>query len=207
MSSSEDSYAETGNESYAEDASTPKSPKERFEQMAASRQNGAGGDVDEEESHIWDGSYSHLAMIGTWVAGGLITVIVPILALLTSLPGGYWLGLIGLLALLWIGMWGLYAYRRYSVHYKLSSQRFVHESGLLWRTVDRVELIDIDDVTYVQGPIERAFGVGTIELSSSDKTTPELSLPGIADVRVVADMIDDARRKERRSRGLHIEQV
>lgn len=207
MSSSEDPFVEPSNETKAGGASNSKTPKERFKQMAASKQNGAGGDVDEEETHVWQGSYSHLAMIGTWIAGGLATVIAPVMALLMNLPGNYWLTLIGILALIWIGMWGLYAYRRYSVHYKLSSQRFVHESGLLWRTVDRVELIDIDDVTYVQGPVERAFSVGTIRLSSSDKTTPELALPGIANVREVADMIDDARRKERRSRGLHIEQV
>lgn len=178
-------------------------PKERFEELARSRQS----DEEVEEIDLWDGSYSHLAMIGTWLCGILITVIVPVMGLLMNLSGGAWVNLLGGLAALWVGLWIWYAYRRYSVHYSLTSERFVHAEGLLWRTVDRIELIDIDDVTYVQGPVERAFGVGTIHLSSSDKTTPELSLPGIADVRVVADQIDDARRKERRSRGLHIEAI
>jgi membrane protein YdbS with pleckstrin-like domain len=104
-------------------------------------------------------------------------------------------------------MVAVYWYRRLSVHYRLTTQRFVHERGLLWRTVDRVELIDVDDVTYRQGPVERALGVGTIMMVSSDRTSPELRLSGIDDIRRVADMIDDARRKERRSRGLHIESV
>ena len=108
---------------------------------------------------------------------------------------------------MWLALAAWYGYRRMSVHYKLSNQRLQHENGLLWRTVDRVELIDIDDVTYRQGPVERLLGVGTIVIASSDTTNPELQLPGIEHVSKVADMIDDARRKERRSRGLHIESV
>ncbi len=185
----------------------PKSlpPKERFSEAAKAKQ--VSSDDEDEEHELWSGSYSHLAMIGTWGIAGLVTIGLPILALLMSFSAKAWLTLIGLIVVGWVGLWLWYAYRRYSVHYTLSNQRFVHESGLLWRTVDRVELIDIDDVTYLQGPVERAFGVGTIRLDSSDATTPKLMLPGIAEVRKIADLIDDARRKERRSRGLHIEQV
>ena len=180
-------------------------PRERFTEAAKSMQTNA--DPDDEEHQLWIGSYSHLAMIGTWGCAGLATIGLPIIALLFAFSASAWLYLIGFIALMWVTLWLWYAYRRYSVHYTLSNQRFVHEAGLLWRTVDRVELIDIDDVTYLQGPVERAFGVGTIRLNSSDATTPVLMLPGIAEVRKIADMIDDARRKERRSRGLHIEQV
>jgi hypothetical protein len=49
--------------------------------------------------------------------------------------------------------------------------------------------------------------VGTIHISSSDRTHPELLLLGIDDVKRVADLIDDVRRKERRQRGLHIEAI
>jgi len=77
----------------------------------------------------------------------------------------------------------------------------------LVRTTDRIEVIDIDDVTYRQGIVERALGVGTILLESSDRTHPTLILSGIDDVQRVAGLIDDVRRKERRRRGIHIEQI
>ena len=51
------------------------------------------------------------------------------------------------------------------------------------------------------------FGVGTIRIASSDKTNPDLALPGIDDARRVADLIDGARRAERNRRGLHIESI
>ncbi len=65
----------------------------------------------------------------------------------------------------------------------------------------------MDDVTFVQGIIQRMLSVGTIRVSSSDRTHPELVLLGIDNVEKVADLIDDARRKERRRRGLHIEAI
>jgi membrane protein YdbS with pleckstrin-like domain len=83
----------------------------------------------------------------------------------------------------------------------------MHERGLLWRRQDRIETIDIDDVAVEQGPIARMLGVGTVRLTSSDRSTPEFLLAGIEDVRNVATMIDNARRTERRKRGLHIESI
>ena len=179
------------------------SPRDRFQQLAADRQ----GDDEEEEETLWTGSYSHLDMIGTWLGGAVATVAAIVIGLLLSLSGTGWLWLIGVIAVMWVGLGLLYAYRRFSVHYTLTSQRLLTEMGILWRTMDRVELIDVDDVIYRQGPVDRLLGVGTIVVTSSDRTTPELDLPGIENVREVADAIDDARRKERRSRGLHIESV
>ncbi len=177
-------------------------PQEQFQQAVPDLTA-----AEEPESELWSGRYSHLAMIGTWAFGAVATVGGLVVGLLANLDGNGWLAVVAAIALMWVGLTCLYAYRRWSVHYTLSNQRFIHASGLLWRTVDRIELIDIDDVTYRQGPVERAFGVGTILVVSSDRSTPELELPGIADVREVADLIDDARRKERRSRSLHIEAV
>ena len=79
--------------------------------------------------------------------------------------------------------------------------------GILSRRTDRIELIDIDDVSYVQGIIQRVLGVGSIKISSSDRSHPELTMIGIDQVEKIADMIDDARRLERRRRGLHIEAI
>lgn len=180
----------------------PADPKARFEQAAASKQS----TEEEQENDLWQGAYSPKAMVGIWFGGAVATLLAIVIAAFAAGPAA-WGYLLTAIVLAWVIMAAVYGYRRYSVHYTLTDQRLIHESGLLWRTVDRVELIDIDDVTYRQGPVERALGVGTILISSSDRTTPELELPGIDNVREVSDEIDDARRKERRSRGLHIEAV
>ena len=182
-----------------DDTATHAPPKERFEAAAASKQS----HEDEPEDELWQGTFSHLAMIGVWVGGGVGSVA----GFAISLMGNFVLWMLLAILITWVVLVGVYLYRRWSVHYTLTNQRLIHEKGLLWRTSDRVELIDVDDVTFTQGPVERLFGVGRILVSSSDRTTPELYLPGIDRVREIADLIDDARRKERRSRGLHIEAV
>jgi uncharacterized membrane protein YdbT with pleckstrin-like domain len=172
-------------------------PADRFKDSAATRQDDHG---DEDEQDLWAGGYSGKAMYGTWVLGGLLSVGL-VVGMFFFLPLGI------AIPVIWIILGGILAYKKLSVHYELTSQRFIHKSGILKRVTDRIEVIDIDDVTFEQGIVQRMLGVGTIRLSSSDRTHPELVLSGIDKVEKVAEMVDDIRRKERRRRGLHIEAI
>lgn len=165
---------------------------------------GAAADTEEE---LWSGGFSPKAMVGTWLACVVLTLGLAILAFLLSVTGIGAVVVSTLICLLWVYAAGAYVYRRLGVEYRLTSQRFMHMSGILVRVTDRIEVIDIDDVSFRQGIVARALGVGTITLVSSDRTHPQLVLPGIDDVQRVAGLIDDVRRTERRRRGIHIEQV
>lgn len=169
--------------------------------VAAGR--GRGGSPAEEE--IWSGAYSAKAMAGTFVAAGVLTLVAAVVCAFAGPPA--WIAFFIAAILAWGGLGLLYLYRRMTVRYRLSTFRFFHDSGLLSRVGNRIEVIDIDDVTVRQGPIERMFDVGTIRVSSTDKTNPEIDLPGIDHARQVADLIDGARRAERNRRGLHIESI
>ena len=165
---------------------------------------------EDTELELWAGGYSGRAMYGTWVMLALITVAgILLISMIEALRTNktVWIALLVTLGVVWIGSLLVLAYRKLSVWYELTNQRFKHRAGLLLRTSDRIELIDIDDVTYQQGPVQAILGVGTITIHSSDTSHPQLILPGIQDVRKVSDIIDDARREERRKRGLHIEAV
>lgn len=161
-------------------------------------------DNNDVEEKMWEGGYSGKAMIGTWI--GCVALSIAMIAIAIFFPPAAIVTL-SVMFIAWVFAFTYYAYRRIGMSYKLTSQRFIHSSGLLRRVTDRIEVIDIDDVTAAQGVVERAFGVGTICIESSDRTHPRLVLPGIDDVHRVAGMIDDVRRKERRKRGIHIEQV
>lgn len=179
------------------------SAKQRF---AAALARG-GDDGDPPEQLLWQGRFSPRAMFGAWAGAAVLSLAVVIGAAAAGADGAGWLAGLTLLAVVWLGLLGLMFYRQLNVHYYLTSQRVLHERGLLWREIDRIEAIDIDDVAFLQGPIERMFGVGKIRLRSSDVTTPEFEMLGIDDVRNVATMIDEVRRQERRRRGLHIEAI
>ena len=165
------------------------------------------GRHDEQEEILWQGQFSKLAMIGAWVAGGIFTIALIAVGVVAGFTGGAWAIAAGVIALVWAGLVLRLLYLQLSLHYYLTNQRFIHERGLLWREVDRIETIDIDDVAVQQGPVERMLGIGSVRLKSSDASTPEFTIQGIEDVRRVASLIDEARRKERRRRGMYIESV
>ena len=175
---------------------------EKIKQAAASNRAD-----DAPEQKLWSGSYSPKAMIGNWILAGLITIAAIAAFVLSAFnPIVLFVAAVIIIAI-WVGMAGYLLIQRLSVDYELTSQRFVHRIGLLSRTTNRVEVIDIDDVQVVQGFVERMMGVGTIKILSSDTSDPVLQLKGIDDVNRVATMIDNARREERRKRGLYVESV
>ena len=178
-------------------------PATAAERLRPGRQNSGGKPPAEDE--LWSGSYSPKAMIGSFAAAGVATVVGLAFAVAAG-PPGLLVGVIAA-AVLWGALLLLLAYRRLTVRYRLTTFRFFHELGLLSRVGNRIEVIDIDDVTVQQGMVERMFGVGTIILQSSDRSHPELRLPGIDDAKRVADLIDGTRRAERHRRGLHIESI
>jgi membrane protein YdbS with pleckstrin-like domain len=161
---------------------------------------------NEGERELWRGSYSAKAMYGNWLLALVATLIAAAVSIFFPLPVT-WLAAGTIVAVLWLVLVVQYLIERLSVSYLLTTQRFVHQRGLLKRVINRIEVIDIDDVTVEQGFIERMFGVGTIKLLSSDTSDPTLRMPGIDDVKRVATLIDDARRDERRKRGLYMEAV
>ena len=178
---------------------------ERFKEDAKTRQDDG---EDEQEDELWEGRFSSRAMIGSWLLASFVTVVLLVGILMFSPGNGYlWMAWLVICALLWGWFATQLAYRKLTCKYRLTSQRFIHESGLLKRVTDRIEVIDIDDVSFEQRIVERFLGVGSIKVTSSDRSHPELWLRGIENVKEVAGVIDDIRRKERRRRGLHIESI
>lgn len=162
----------------------------------------------EPEEELWEGGYSAKAMVGTWILLAIFSVATLILRFFVAFLGFLTVPIsLGVIILIWLVGAVIYGLRRFGVHYELTSQRFIHQTGILTRDTDRIEVIDIDDVSFTQGPVQRVFGVGRITITSSDRSHPLLHMIGIADVKSVAGLIDDVRRKERRRRSLHIEAI
>ena len=180
-------------------AATSTTPTERL--------RAAGPPVSNEpERPLWHGSYSPKAMYGHWLFALVLTIVALVLCVIVPNPITWLVAGIAV-PVVWLCMGAYLLYKRLSVEYSLSTQRFVLQSGILRRITNRIEVIDIDDVTVEQGFIERMFGVGTIKILSSDVSDPKVQLPGIDDVKRIATMIDDVRREERRKRSMYIESV
>ena len=162
----------------------------------------------ESETELWEGAYSPRTLAAAWTGAAVVSVATPLLlGLFQDANQTPWTTVGMLIVLMWLWLAGTAVYLKWKDRYWLTTQRLKHRSGILFRQVNRIELIDIDDVSYTQGPVQTLVGVGTIKIRSSDASHPELDLPGIKDVKTVLDLIDDARLEERRKRSLHIESV
>jgi uncharacterized membrane protein YdbT with pleckstrin-like domain len=156
------------------------------------------------EDDLWAGTYSPKAMAGPAIGLALLTVI-GIVAGIFVPPAIIFVGIGAVVA--WLILAAVVLYRRMTVNYRLTTFRLFHESGLLARTRDRIEVIDINDVNLSQGILERMFNVGTIHIDSSDKSHPNFDMIGIENVRAVADLVDNTRRAERQRRAVFMENV
>jgi membrane protein YdbS with pleckstrin-like domain len=172
----------------------------------ADAQRAAAAASPPAENVLWQGTYSPKDMAGTFLTVGVLSIVAVITGVF-YVTGIGWLWLLGTIAVVWAALGLVLLYRRMSIRYRLTDQRFFHERGILTRVVDRIEVIDMDDITYVQGIVDRIFGTGTIKVTSSDRTHPEINLRGIDQVREVAALLDSARRQERLRRGVHIEAI
>jgi uncharacterized membrane protein YdbT with pleckstrin-like domain len=162
------------------------------------------------EEELWAGDFSPRAMYGAWLAAAIATIagLVAMIMVdgLRSNSTAWWI-YFAAVVILWIFLLLKFAYHKLSYHYELSTQRLRHRDGILVRTMNRIELVDIDDILYRQGIIQRMLGVGDITIKSRDLTHPMLVLHGIANVKEVANLIDNARLNERRRRSVRFESL
>ncbi len=187
------------------ESSQKPTPQERLKQKTNSN---ADDDDDDAEDELWEGRYCTKSLIGHWICYALVVILLVAVYIwlgITSWP--VWLWSLLVVAIAWTCIWVYGQYLKWSGSYTLTNQRFIHRYGLLYRITDRLEVIDVDDIAFEQGLLQRIVGVGTLKITSSDRTHPELIVKGIDKVAEVADVMDAVRRKERISRGLHIESI
>jgi uncharacterized membrane protein YdbT with pleckstrin-like domain len=85
--------------------------------------------------------------------------------------------------------------------YRLTDDKLIISTGLLSTKEEEIRLYRIMDVTLKRTLGDKLWGLGTIHLCSSDKTTPEIDIKRIrksTEVKeMLSDMIEVARRKNR----------
>jgi membrane protein YdbS with pleckstrin-like domain/phage FluMu protein Com len=134
----------------------------------------------------------------------LLAFLIPILMLVILVVAGWNTNSFVFLAVALVvgAIFFLYVlYRKYSILYRLSTQRFFLIRGLVSRNVSEVELFRIRDVVVNQRFFERILNFGTLTILSTDESEPKLNVYGIPDPVKIKDIFRntfrDARRRER----------
>jgi len=134
------------------------------------------------EQPLWTGGYAFRAAAHLWILSVLWMLVVSVLYMrfagtrterndLIVLAAGLAPAVLVLLRTL---------VRRLSLRYRLTNHRLFTERGLFSRQHDELELIRVDDVSVRQNFLQRLFGVGAVTVLSTDASSPELTMEGIA---------------------------
>ena len=86
--------------------------------------------------------------------------------------------------------------------YRLSDDRIFRETGLLNLKEEEVLLYRVRDLELKRSLFQRIFGVGTVCVHSSDKTTPHLDLLNIKNPREVKELLHRQVEEKKLSRRM-----
>ncbi|MCX7877113.1 MAG: PH domain-containing protein [Ignavibacteria bacterium] len=153
---------------------------------------------EKTESLIWEGSQSQVLNLGVFLSVILVTVLIVIISLIT-LPLLMVLCLIPLGYGLW--KWLVIKFNRY----KITTQRIFYSTGIFTKKTDVLELYRVMDLNLYEPFWQRIFGLGIIELSTSDETTPKFVLKAVPKPADLSDKIRksvESRRDAKRVRGI-----
>lgn len=163
--------------------------------------------AEDTEQVYYEGSpmlRAELAKGWIWVLLGLAVIAVPIvwriLAKEGTEPFAWWVFLVavvlGLVLILipWI--------KAKTVRYKITNYRIDYERGLIARKIDTLELWHVDDISLAQGFLERIIGVGSVLVTSGDKSTPRLLMHGLPNPRPLFESLKQRVIAVKRQRGV-----
>ena len=161
--------------------------------------------ASEEDAEVvyYDGPPSFMGYLGLLITCALIaTALVAIPFYLNrdtpTVPGwAYVVAIAAALVLLAIPF-----IRHRTQRFRITNYRIDFERGLLWKKVDTMELWHVDDISFSQGPIDRLFGLGTIEVVSDDRTTPRLPITNLPGARATFDSVKQRIIAVKRQRGV-----
>lgn len=90
--------------------------------------------------------------------------------------------------------------------YRVTDERLFIERGLLTRTTDQTELIRVDDVRTRKTLVDRLFGLGSVEVVSTDTSDRFVTLEGVPGADEVAEIVRGRMRALRR-KSLFVENL
>ena len=94
----------------------------------------------------------------------------------------------------------IYLKTRFTV-YEVTNQRIKLKTGILNQEIDECELYRVRDYKVVKPFFQRIFGLGKIELVTSDRSNSNINLNGIKDPENLYNLIRDNVEKFRRKTG------
>lgn len=91
--------------------------------------------------------------------------------------------------------------------YSMSADRLFFETGLFSVTFEEIVLYRVTDISLKVNLWQRIFGVGTVLVHSSDKTTPHFEIKNIKNPMIVKEMIHKQVEEMKLSRRVRVNEL
>lgn len=154
------------------------------------------------ESVLYVGPVSQWTNLGTFIfcgfvgLGGFVLLIVPDVPFLAALGVWAFAALAAFLA--WFNV-------RFLV-YRVTTERVEIEKGWIAKRIENLDMFRVLDVRLNIGVFDRLVGIGNVNVISSDKTTPNVTIRGLRNARDVYERLKrEALRADRRRGVIHVE--
>jgi len=150
-----------------------------------------------EEKELFSGSPSLLLHPGSIVLGLILLVG----GLLGAGLHSNWFALAALAGLaIWFIQWAVNKTHRYEV----TTQRIKETKGILTRRTQEMELYRVKDIVLVEPLFMRLFGLGTIEITTHDASTPLVKLEGVKKAKELRESLRNAVELCREAKGVRV---
>jgi uncharacterized membrane protein YdbT with pleckstrin-like domain len=167
-----------------------------------------------EEKNVWSGTSSQIINFGVFVICGLAFAVL-LAALIMLWPELEPLGAVALvpafIVLLSPLVYALFkAILIKAVRYEITSERIKISSGIFSKKNSAMELYRVKDYTMEAPFFYRLFGLGNINILTSDRSTPQITLPAVPGARKLMDDIRthvELRRDQKRVREVDFDQA
>lgn len=88
-------------------------------------------------------------------------------------------------------------------YYTLTTERLkVRKQGVMTKTLSDIEIFKVKDITVRQKLMDKARGVGDIEILSADESDPKLILRKVKDPHEIREKIRDASKAAKEKMGV-----
>jgi hypothetical protein len=160
--------------------------------------------ADDKEVVYFEGSPLLRGEIGKTILFGLIGILLVAAPFIYSAVRDAWLPwwVTGLLVIIGLGVTLLPVLIIRSTRYRVSNYRIDFERGIFSKNIDTLELWHVDDISFHQSFLDRMLNVGTITVTSDDKSTPHLPLHGVPNPRPLFDSLKQRVISVKRQRGV-----
>lgn len=91
--------------------------------------------------------------------------------------------------------------------YSITEDRLFRETGLLNLREEELLLYRVRDLTLTRSLWQRIFGVGTITVTSSDRTTPSLEIKNIKKSKDIKELIHSKVEEAKRAKSMRTTEI